>query len=166
MTKQKERARGGFTLVEVLCAIVVLLLVSGLMVVGIRTAVKAYNTEVMHSEAQVLCSTIRTKVNDELRYAGTVETKGSTISFFSQNYGKSVFYSSNEEGQIMLGENKILPSKSYPYSMRAEVEIKSYDTESRIFTVHVKVTQENESSVLAETDFQVKKLNETAASDE
>jgi prepilin-type N-terminal cleavage/methylation domain-containing protein len=163
MTKQKKRAKSGFSLIEMLCALVVMVLVSCLMAVGVRVAVKAYNTEVMHSESQVLCSTIRTMVNDELRYAGTVDTSGNKIAFFSQNYGKAVSYSTNDDGQVVLGENKILASKSYPYGMKASVNIKSYDASTRIFSVDVKVTKSDGSCILAESSFQVKQLNKPAS---
>jgi type II secretory pathway pseudopilin PulG len=160
MTKEKLKAKEGFTLIEMLCATAVMILVSALMAVGIRVAVKAYNEEMMHSESQVLCSTIRTTINDELRYAGTVKVTGDKVSFFSQNYGDGVSYSTNEDGQILLGENKILSSKSYPYNIRAYVDKLTYNADSRIFTVHIRVTESDGSSVLAESDFQVKQLNE------
>ena len=165
MTKQKRKSKGGFTLVEMLCALVVMVLVSCLMAVGVRVAVKAYQTEVMHSEAQVLCSTIRTKVNDELRYAGSLNLAldGTVNSFFSQHYGKYSSYSTNEDGQVTLGDNKILPAKSYPYGMKASVGITNYNTTTRIFTVYVQVTESDGATVLSESTFQVKQLNNPAS---
>ena len=51
-----SRAKQGFTLVELLCAIVVLLLVSALMVTGIQLGIRALNKSVSASEARVLSS--------------------------------------------------------------------------------------------------------------
>ena len=169
MTKQKRKSKAGFTLVEMLCALVVMVLVSCLMAVGVRVAVKAYQTEVMHSEAQVLCSTIRTKVNDELRYAGSIylTTNGEFSSFFSQNCGDKAYYSTNADGQVILtsgtGDHKILPAKSYPYGMKASVEITNYNTTTRIFTVYVQVTESDGTTVLSDSTFQVKQLNKPAS---
>ena len=61
------------TLVELLCALAVVLLVSAGMVLGVSLAVRSYERSVAGSEAQVLCSTLETIVSDELRYAGTLK---------------------------------------------------------------------------------------------
>ena len=168
MTKGVKRAKSGFTLVEMLCTIVVLLLVTGLMTVGVRLAVKAYDKEVSHAESKELCATIRTLVNDELRYCNNVEvtedSSGNTvISFFSQNYGENAEYTVDEEGQVLLGGNKILSAKSYSYNMRARVDISAYDKTTRIFDASVTVT-DTDGAVLAESNFQVKQLNKNVES--
>jgi prepilin-type N-terminal cleavage/methylation domain-containing protein len=161
MKKLKKRAKRGFTLIEILCAVVILLLLSLLMVAGVRVAVKSLNIEMQHSESQILCSSLRTIVNDELRYAGSIDMSGTEIAFFSQNYGEKVTFTTDEEGHVLLGEDKVLSTKSYPYGMRAEVTVSSYDTESRIFDASVKVTNED-GDLLAEATFQVKQLNKPA----
>ena len=158
MTEVKIKSKKGFTLVEMLCAVIVLLLITSLMAVGVQLAVRSLRTLVMDSESQVLCSTIRASVSDELRYSGTTTVSGGNISFFSQNYGEGVEYSTNEDGQILLGGNKILSSKSYTYDMRASVTLKSYDSTSKIFSVSVKVT-DSDGNLLASSDFQVQRLN-------
>ena len=153
-----RRKKSGFTLVEMLCAIIVLLLISMLMAVGIKTAVTAYEKEVTHSESQILCASIRTVVSDELRYSGTTEKSGKTITFFSQTYGKAVSFTSNEDGQVLLGGNKILAKKAYPYGMMARVELLSYDETTRVFSAKVTVTDKN-GKTLAESAFEVEQLN-------
>lgn len=159
--KRTKRASGGFTLVEMLCTIVILLLMSGLMATGIRLGVTTLRRSVMMSESQVLCSTLRSIVNDELRFSGTTSTDGETISFFSQNYGEGVSFSTDENGQVTLGGNKVLTARSYPYGIRAYVTIKSYDPDSRVFTATVLVTTQD-GSTLAQTSFEAKQLNEPA----
>ena len=69
----KQKRIAGMTLMELLCALAVVLLVSAGMVLGVSLAVRSYERSVTNSEAQVLCSTLQTIVNDELRYAGTLE---------------------------------------------------------------------------------------------
>lgn len=68
----------GFTLVEMLCTIVIILLISALVVTGVQLGVRSYHRSVSDSEAQVLCSTLTTAISDELRYAGTVHLTGGT----------------------------------------------------------------------------------------
>ena len=160
MIKKKLRTRRGFTLTEMLCAIVVLILLSGLVAVGVRLGARALEKSVVDSEFEVLCTTLRSVVNDELRYAGSVDLTGDEIAFSSQNYGGPFSFSVNEDGQVTLGGNKLLSSKSYPYGMKATVEILSFDTSTRIFSVNVTVTSKTDE-LLAESAFQVKQLNKS-----
>ena len=156
------RTQSGFTLVEMLCAIIVLLLISGLMAVGVQLATNTYAKEVSYSEAQVLCATLRTNVSDELRYSGTTTVSDTgEISFFSQNYGEGVSFSTNEDGHVLLGENKLLSDKAYPYATKAYVNVTSYDATTRIFKVSVEVT-DAQGSTLATSDFEVGQLNKPA----
>lgn len=169
MAKQKFRSQKGFTLVEMLCTIIVLLLVSALMVTGIRLAAKTLRKSVMDSESYMLCTTLRTLVSDELRYCGTIDTTDADtgVKFFSQNYGENCYFSVNDDGHVVLvdsdGEsNKILTSNSYPYGMMATVAINKYDSTTRIFNVTVTVT-DSDGGELSSSTFDAKQLNEPAA---
>ena len=158
---RKWHSNGGFTLMELLCTIVILLLVSAMVLTGVQLGLRVFERSVAFSQAQVLASTLKTTVSDELRYAGTVQISGGTVGFFSQNYGESGFegFSSDGAGQVLLGEHKLLPSKSYPYGIRAQVKITAYDDRSRIFTVTVTVRDRKNTTVLDEIEFEVKQLN-------
>ena len=148
---------------EMLCTIVVLLLLSGLLATGVRLGVFSFRKSVMASESQVLCTTLRTVVSDELRYAGKITTGNDTIKFFSQNYGDGATFSTNEDGQVVIeadeGTSKLLSSRAYPYGMKASVKISSYDSTTRIFKASVTVT-DSSGKTLASSDFEVEKLNE------
>ena len=50
----KQKRIAGMTLMELLCALAVVLLVSAGMVVGVSLAVRSYERSVTNSEAQVL----------------------------------------------------------------------------------------------------------------
>lgn len=163
MKTRKKRSRGGFTLVEMLCTIVVLLLLSGLLATGVRLGVFSFRKSVMASESQVLCTTLRTIVSDELRYAGTTTAENSTVKFFSQNYGEGSSFSQNDDGQVVIidedgAENKLLSSRAYPYGMKAKVSDFTYNESSGIFTASVTVTDSGDNE-LASSTFEVEKLN-------
>ena len=179
---RKLKDNKGLTLTELLCAIIVMLLVTGVMVVGIRLGTQAYVKSVSMSEAQQLCSTITTIVNDELRYTSTVYFKGSDVGIFSKNQGGSagtdgLYFDQDLDGQVVLRdgadntENKILTKKSYPYNLKAKVELnfKSSSSDSvttgsfvtsddGVFTATVTVYR-TEGIDLATTTFQVRPLN-------
>ena len=159
----KRRANGGFTLVELLCAILVLLLLAGLLMLGVRTAVTAFGRSMAASEAQTLLSTLRTNVSDELRYSGTLKVDGSgnVTGFFSQQFGSGDYtaFTTTPEGHVQLGGKDILPAKAYPYGIKAEVESLTYDDGSSLFTVRLSVKDSENKNTLAETTFEVEKLN-------
>ena len=96
---KKLRGRKGFTLVELLCVLAVLVLVSAGMLTGVLLGVRSYAKSVSYSEAQVLLQTLKTSVSDELRYAGVVRQEaGRPIGFFSQRFGQTmVMITHNEE---------------------------------------------------------------------
>ena len=76
------------SLVELLSAVLVMLLVTSLLVLGVRIGTKAYVKSVSMSEAQILCATLTTLITDELRYAGTIQVEADgRVGFFSQNFG-------------------------------------------------------------------------------
>ena len=85
----KQKKKAGLTMVELLCALAVLLLVAACMVVGVSLAVRSYDRSLASSEAQVLCATLQTTVSDELRYSGTLfyDQTGRLTGFFSQEHG-------------------------------------------------------------------------------
>lgn len=148
----------GFTLVEMLCSVLVLLLVSMGMATGARIAMEHFASSVSNSEAQVLCQTITTVVSDELRYSGTVDWEKNPIRFFSQNYGgEDCSFGQNGDGQVTLGKMNLLPGKSYPYHMQAKVQVEGFQEEMR-FRVTVTVMNSG-GKILAENCFDVEKLN-------
>ena len=162
----KRRARrGGFTLVELLCAIAVMLLLAALLTMGARSAVTAFRRSMEASQAQTLLSTLRTGVSDELRYAGTVQlaADGTPAGFFSQSYGEAAYsgFSSDERGHVLLGGSKLLPDRAYPHGLRAEVALTAYDPDTGTFTVHITVLG-TEDQPAAQTAFEVRQLNPAA----
>lgn len=162
----KRRARrGGFTLVELLCAIAVMLLLAALLTLGARSAVTAFRRSMEASQAQTLLSTLRTGVSDELRYAGTVQlaADGKPAGFFSQSYGEAAYsgFSSDERGHVLLGGSKLLPDRAYPHGLRAAVELTAYDTATGTFTACITVYGA-EDQIAAQTTFEVRQLNPAA----
>ena len=155
----KNKAKAGLTLVEMLCTVVIMLLVSIGMVNGVSLAVRSYQKSLMASESQVLCSTLTNVVSDELRYSGTTywpEQEGEPVRFYSRTYGDKCSFGQNEAGQVTLGDQKLLPSKAYHYGMQAQVNLgrKADNT----FSVIIQITSA-QGQPLAETTFDVEKLN-------
>ena len=65
---KKLRDRQGITLTEMLCTVLIVLLLTALLVVGIRFAGKTYTESMRLSEAQEPCSTLTSVISDKLRF--------------------------------------------------------------------------------------------------
>lgn len=166
------KQNAGYTVVEMLATVVVLLLFTGLMVTGVKMAVDAYSTSMTISEAQTLSATLQATVSDELRYATrlTVTTvtdeNGNIINkvegVFSPTYGEGASFTTNESGHVLLCGKKILSDKAYPHGLKANVTIDDYS--KNIFTVTVRVYL-TPGDYLSEVTFDVKNLNVEQPSD-
>ena len=155
------------SLVELLSAVLVMLLVTSLLVLGVRIGTKAYVKSVSMSEAQILCATLTTLITDELRYAGTIQVDADgRVGFFSQNFGGAdgavSYFAADENGQITLGGTPILSKRAYPYGLQAAVNLRYAKPENR-FTAILTVCGAD-SGELARTEFEVEPLNQAAES--
>ena len=159
----KLRDRRGFTLTELLCAVLIVLLVSALLTVGVRFAGRTYNSSMQLSEAQELCSTLTSVISDKLRFCGTVTpgADGSLDHIFIQDLGsvEGAAFQVDADGQLTLGSTRLLSSAAYPRGLRVRDVSLRYDSASGIFTVTLQVGTVD--STLAETDFEVRRLNHT-----
>ena len=155
------------SLVELLSAVLVMLLVTSLLVLGVRIGTKAYVKSVSMSEAQILCATLTTLISDELRYAGTIQVEADgRVGFFSQNFGGAdgavSYFAADENGQITLGGTPILSKRAYPYGLQAAVNLRYAKPENR-FTAILTVCGAD-GGELARTEFEVEPLNQAAES--
>ena len=168
----KNKKTAGLTLTEMLCCVVIMLLVSIGMVNGVSLAVRNYQSSLMASESQLLCSTISSLVTDELRYAGAVDWEKDPIQFGSPSYGRC-YFAQNDEKQVTLNtvseagtdtgkSYKLLPSRAYHFGMEAEVTLKQKQKENspNTFSVTIVVSAPN-GAELAKSQFDVEQLNPT-----
>lgn len=126
----KLRESKGLTLVEMLCATVILLLLVLLLNTGFNMALSNYHSMVLQSETRLLLATLSDALADELRCADKVRTKsdGSLQDYQSGRYGADTqlgVYPTNGEagyrGQIYARsgpgvnspEYRILPDGAY-----------------------------------------------------
>ena len=155
----------GISVTELLCAVLIVLLVSALLTVGVRFAGRTYNSSMQLSEAQELCSTLTSVISDKLRFCGTVTpgADGSLDHIFIQDLGsvegEGAAFQVNADGQLTLGSTKLLSSAAYPRGLRVRDVSLRYDSASGIFTVTLQVGTAD--STLAETSFEVRRLNHT-----
>lgn len=165
---QKVRENQGLTLVEMLCATVILLLLGLLINTGLHMAVSNYRRMVLQSESQLLMSTLSDVLADELRYAKLAPDPSPSpavppLEVLSYSSGR---YGSNAKLKVCAGDNinggqiyvedasaspspapyYILPAGSYGGETWAcgvkpdDLKI-TYDSGTGLFNVELKVTE-------------------------
>lgn len=85
-TKQRNRARSGFTLAETLMALLILMLATAVVAAGLPAAIRSYYDVVDAANAEVLLSTTMTALRDEL---------GSSVGFALEDDGTLDYYKSS-----------------------------------------------------------------------
>jgi len=146
---KKLRSRRGMTLTEMLCSVVIVLLFSSLVAVGAGASARTYRSGMASAQAQVLESTV------------SFSEDGSQI--FIQDIGKvdgseegGIF--TLTDGQLYLGENKLLGAKSYPQGLRLADFHMTYSEGSGVFAVSFRVT-DGKDRTLADASFEVERIN-------
>ncbi len=151
-----KKLRQGFTILEMLCATVVLVLLSALLVTGVQLAARTYSATLAASEARALCATLTSAIQRELRYAGDTVGKEDPI-YFSQSCGTECSLVVTD-GRVRLqtgeGQRELISPDAYTWGNRAHLEVAYQES---IFTVTLEVTGQN-GEVLARNRFQVKRL--------
>ena len=174
------------SLVELLCALLILMLVSTGLVTGVQLGVNQYAKSMRSSESKILYSTLSSIISNELRYSTdiTVDASGNLVDFQAVSYGQRTykdstltrsFRSMTDEDTYTAGYGKLyygtandadtkdnlLGAASYTYGLTAMVSSIVYDSENAMFTVQLDIGWNQESYYSGQ--FQVHNLAGTTA---
>lgn len=115
--RKKLNSESGLTLVEMLCAVIILILLGLLLNTGLQMAVRSYRDLTAQSEVELLLSTAVDALADDLRYARNVNGSGTTFTYDSDSYGENTGLGVDGKGQIVAkngsGEKRILSTGAY-----------------------------------------------------
>lgn len=175
---QKVRESKGLTVVEMLCATLILILLALMLNTGMQMAMENYRRMVLRSEVDLLLSSLSNVLADELRYASNVVLEASpnptkVDKYNSPLYGKdtklSVKDGEENKGQVYAGAFPVLPDGAYGgqmwnYGVPPEDGMSiTYDKNTQTFEVKIKVSEMQAngtfSGVSAEQTFNVRCLN-------
>ena len=162
---KKLRGSRGVTLTETLCTVLIVLLISAMLAVGVRFAVRTYRESMELSETELLCSTLTAAISDKLRDSGDVN--GGFCAGVGAADGGGAFHI--EDGEVIIEtidkeKVKLLGSASYPQGLRVrtigtgETGFISYSAKTGIFTVSFAIA-DAQGNILKETCFDVKRIN-------
>lgn len=167
----------GFSLIELLAAIVVLSLVTGGLVTGVILSSNQYKESIRQSEASQLYNTISSLLTNELRFTNKISYKEGTneveaIKSVSYQIDESnlckifVLYESGFDagdnyGRIALGDddkkNYLLGNAAYTNDLGAKIHSITYDDTNKLFTVDLDIGYKDKSII--RNNFNVRALN-------
>lgn len=141
--RKKLRGSSGFTLVETLCAVAILVLFCLMLGTGMQAAMKTYREITARSETQLLLNTLVNAISDELRYACEPSADGDGI---LDTYNGGCKLALSADGRILVGGRDLLPpgknGRGGAYHggtyQADDLEIK-YDRDTACFTLKLKV---------------------------
>lgn len=164
----------GFSLIELLAAILILSLVSGGLVTGVMLSNNQYKSSIRQSEASELYNTIRSLLNYELKLTNEVKLDGDKlVAFKSISYQidesslcniyvlyESGYPAGDNYGQIAFGnddkKNYLLGNAAYTNGLGAKLNI-TYSETNKMFMVDLDIGYDTKS-VIHQT-FNVRALN-------
>jgi len=97
--REKLRSSKGMTLTELLMALLIVSLIGAALTVGVNSAAKVYRDSTQLYEAETLCGTILTYLEDEFRFGRNIRTDGTFDSLaFGNGVGVHV-----DDGKVYVG---------------------------------------------------------------
>ena len=170
----KRKNKSGFTLVEMLCSVLLIGLISAGLARGVSLAFYQYKRSVRHSSSYQLFTTLQTLISNELKYTNkvTLDENKNVKEFYSVTYALEKNTTSlyildkngnvtDGYGEVAVGDgskfNYLLSSKSYSDSLGAKCNI-TYDESSKIFTVELKIGVNDEKNPYIEQTFSVRSI--------
>lgn len=116
---KKLRGSRGVTLTETLCTVLIVLLISAMLAVGVRFAVRTYRESMELSETELLCSTLTAAISDKLRYSGEVGQNMFIQGVGTTDSGGGGSFAISDDGEVVIQttdseEFRLLGSASYP----------------------------------------------------
>lgn len=166
---RKIKNRQGVSLTETLVALIFCLMTFALVCTAISAASRQLKALTMHSEAKMLCSTLTTAVEDELRFAQNVA--GSDIdSIVYDNSGRASSNAVrvsfiNDNGNIKLQDSAssdtdaakyiLIPAANYTQGIKASLQLY---WSNKCFTGMVTVTDSSDNELCSQS-FAVRPMN-------
>lgn len=115
--KRKLKNRRGFTMAEMLLAILILLMVSAIVATGIPAAKNAYEKVVLASDAELLLSTAVNELRNELGTARDVDVDGTTITYINSRNGAESKISLSESADPVIQLKRDADADEDPVSL-------------------------------------------------
>lgn len=176
--KKKLKDSGGLTVVEMLCATLILSFLCMMMGTGISMAMKTYHDMIAESEAQMLLSSLSSALSDRLYYAVVTESSEAGVPSYSLSIGEIKVVDAGSGGRVVIEKRNadgtlasqkfLLPEGAYgngryqavTADVSTAVETHAGGSRAAIFTVTLEVREASgTSSIGAKATLTVRCLN-------
>lgn len=164
-TMKKLRSQQGFSVSEMLMAVLIIALTLSFIGGGITVIKDAYMKITLRAEAQTLLSTVITVVSSELQNADEVQKVGengenSYWSFYSFERGYRMYFENKKDNiyiktEVLSEEFPLLTEKTITSGLVPKLEALTY--ENQVFTYTIKIYYKNQ--VYAEQEISVRPMN-------
>lgn len=152
--KKKLKSSAGFSLVEMLCAVAILMLLCVMLNSGLSVAMKTYFDLTAEAETQLLLNSLTNAIAGELRYAHEVSGADDNPTY---NGGRQITLESDKrvyvDGKELLPKEKSGTGRGGAYK-NGDYQVDEmkivYDESSACFTVNLKVSWQG-SGISAQT---------------
>lgn len=118
--REKLRSSKGMTLTELLVALMVISLIGTAMSVGISSAVKVYRDSTQLYEAETLCGTILTCLEDEFRFGRNVHKQDGgdgVVIYDSRSFGNDASVTLSD-GKVLIKNMALLGDAAYTSGLK------------------------------------------------
>lgn len=166
MIKSKKlKSQQGFSVVEMLMAIFILILTLSFIGGGVTVIKDAYLRITLRTEAHTLLSTIITAVSNELQSANDVKkieeaSENTYWSFYNLERGYRMYFENKNNNiyiktEVLSEELPLLTQKTITNGLVPKIEDLTY--ENQVFTYIIKIYYKNE--VYAEQEISIRPIN-------
>lgn len=176
LLKNKLGGHRGFTLVEMLAAVIMLILLVLMLGSGLNIAVQSYRTMIADSETEILMSSLSNAIYDELRYARDIDTTpsaggipgespgtptaeitGNLKKYTSASFGRNTTLAL-KDGQLYANGKRLVAAGAYGNGDYVIQQLHiEYDSNTRVFTVNLTVG--GDENITATTVLTIRPLN-------
>lgn len=168
---KKTNSQRGFTLLEMLVTVVVMLMVTAIIILCVQLSTKYYRQSVKQSESYTICGELAAAIQEELQYATKIQPADASSYDVDGYYTGFHYYSRARQhgsnstivcdgGKIYVqkgGNNYgIVGSETYTYDLKADLRCRWHP--NGFFQVELKLM--SDETVMAEETFRVYPLNE------
>lgn len=164
-TMKKLKSQQGFSVSEMLMAVLVIMLTLSFIGGGITVIKDAYIRITLRAEAQTLLSTVITSVSNELRNTSEIqkieETSGNSYwSFYNFERGYRMYFENKNDNiyiktEVLSEEIPLLTQKTITKGLVPKLEDLTY--ENQVFTYTIKIYYKDE--VYAEQEISIRPMN-------
>lgn len=150
------RSKKGFTLVELLAALLILTLMLSVVSAGISMAFTIYRKSLFISESETLSATVDTALSDVLRFAENVATdKDGQVSMLTNDY-YGISYSMigiDSDGYIVYNTDLLLIGTGAYTSLRIKDFSLQYDNTAHVFSGSYTIYNRKDTSMSKDFSF-------------